>query len=251
MRHVTKWAAGLCVLALFGAALRADDKAEATAVLDKAIEALGGREKLARFQSVTWKGKATIQAGGQDIALVHEGAAQSGDRYRVEMEIQANGMTNKVLFVINGEKAWARANNQTTDLPKEVAAFARDGLYVMRLVQLLPNLREKEYELSHLGEVKVGDSPAVGIQVARKGFRDVSLFFAKDTGLPVRSETRLTAPDNQEYTVAYLFADYKEFGGIRHFTRVTFKVNDQDYATELTEVQAPDTLEDGTFEKPG
>src|SRR5947209_4749634 len=39
---------------------RAGDSAEARAVLDRAIKALGGADKLAGLGAVTWKGKGTI-----------------------------------------------------------------------------------------------------------------------------------------------------------------------------------------------
>lgn len=247
---------GQCTLAVIlilklAAPLRADDQPEVNAVIDKAIAALGGREKLAKFHAATWKGKAAFQAGGQDISLVHEGTAQGSDRYRIEMDLTVGGNTNKVVVVVNGDKAWARGNNEeATELPKEIAGFVKDGMYGLRIVHMLPLFKDKAYTLTHLGELKAGERTAVGLKVTHKDRRDVNLFFDKDSGLPLKSETNMTTPDNMEVSVSYHYSDFKDFAGVKHFTKITFKLNDQEYSTDLSEVKAEEKVDDGTFNKP-
>jgi outer membrane lipoprotein-sorting protein len=128
--------------------------------------------------------------------------------------------------------------------------FATGSLYALRVPHLLPALKDKEYQLSHLGELKVGNRAALGLQVTRKGRKDVSLFFDKENGLPLKTEVRLTDPTGQEMTLEYHYGDYKEFDGLKVFTKLTFKANDKDVRTELSEVQAQESLDDSTFGKP-
>ena len=52
------------LMAILGSPVRADDK-DPNAILDKAIKALGGEEKLKKAESISWKSKGTITFGGQ------------------------------------------------------------------------------------------------------------------------------------------------------------------------------------------
>ena len=57
--------AGLVAFVICGpsGSIRADDK-DTTAILDKAIKALGGEEKLGKATTVSWKSKGTITFNG-------------------------------------------------------------------------------------------------------------------------------------------------------------------------------------------
>ena len=54
-----------------GSATRAADDKEAKAILDKAIKALGGEEKLSKVKAATWKGKGTNQIDGAANAFTN------------------------------------------------------------------------------------------------------------------------------------------------------------------------------------
>jgi len=90
------------------------------------------------------------------------------------------------------------------------------ALYALRMPQLLPDLKGKDFMLSNLGEVKVGDKPALGIGLSHKDHKDVNLFFDKETGLPAKSEVRITDPNGKELTIEYLYSDYKESDGVKN-----------------------------------
>src|SRR5262249_2464165 len=52
---------------------RADDSTEAKAVIDKAVKAMGGADKVAKFKSANFKVKLTAQEDGKDLAVAAEG----------------------------------------------------------------------------------------------------------------------------------------------------------------------------------
>ena len=120
----------------------------------------------------------------------------------------------------------------------------------MRSAHLLPALRDKAFTLAHLGEVKLGDRAAIGISVTHKDRKDMSIFFDKDSGLPLKTEIRLTDPANKEITVEYLYSDYKDFDGIKHPGKVTIKADGKEFTMELSELKAEETLDDSLFDKP-
>ena len=60
---------------------RADDK-DPQAVIDKAIKALGGEEKLKKADISTWKTKATLTLGGNENDITIHSTIQGLDHYR-------------------------------------------------------------------------------------------------------------------------------------------------------------------------
>jgi hypothetical protein len=248
-------AVGLALAAcLFPAAARADDAADARAVLDRAIKAMGGKDKLARFQDVTWKGKGSVQIDAVTVTFTDEISAQGLERYNWQVAAEVNGRAIGLAIVFNGGKAWLKPDNAAAaqDFPKPYIPLFRADLRAVRLAQHLLPLTDKAYRLSHLGELKVGDRMAVGVKVSHKDWPDVDLLFDKETGLPVRAELRLKeGTDGPEVVHVLTFGAYKETAGVKHFTKLALRRDDKlTIETEATEVSFPDKLDDSTFDKP-
>jgi hypothetical protein len=239
-----------CWALVLGGALRADDQANAKAVIDKALKAMGGEAKVAKFKAGTWKGKATAQEGGNEIVLMNEGTWQGTDKLRLDAEITAGGQTEKVQAVINGDKGWTKIRDMVREAREGDLPMVKAGLYALRMPQLLPDLKGKEFTLSNLGEVKVGDKPALGIGVSHKDHKDVSLFFDKETGLPSRSEVRSSDSSGKEITIEYLYSDYKELDGVKHPMKIAIKADGKDIVLELSEIKSKEKVEESEFAKP-
>ena len=77
--------ASLAAVVLFvpSAPARAHDP-EATLILDKAIKALGGEEKLSKATAISWKSKATIKVNGKDTEFNTEVTIEGLDHHRTE-----------------------------------------------------------------------------------------------------------------------------------------------------------------------
>jgi hypothetical protein len=241
------------VSVLVPTSVHAQESAEARAVLDKAIKALGGKDSLTRFQAATWKSKGTFDVNEMKIAITDEWSVQSPDRYRWQLDATVMERTITLALVLNKDKAWVKGNNENTnELPAEIRDLFRTDFQVVRLAQQLVPLSDKAHHLSHLGELKIDDRPAVGIKVARKGAPDIDLFFDKDTSLPLRSEIRLKEPMGAEEAVhTFYFSSYKEVSGVKAFTKIVMKRNDKPFLElELNDIQLHEKLEDNVFDKP-
>jgi hypothetical protein len=251
MRSVLSFLTAGCLLAVCSALVRADDQADAKPVLDKAIKALGGEDKLAKLTAGTWKGKITGRDNGMDVTLTTEGSWQGLDQYRIDGDAMIGGDSHKGVLVINGDKGWILGKaDAAQDAPKEVLGFVKDLFYSMRAPHLLSALKDKAFQLSPLGEVKVGNRPAVGLRVVHKDHKDLSLFFDKYDGLPVKSEIRLADPQGKEITVEYFYSDYKDYDGLKHCAKVVIKADGKEFAMDLSEVKAEGKLDDSVFAKP-
>jgi hypothetical protein len=240
----------LCLPVAAAGALRADDQPDAKPVLEKAVKALGGDAKLAKLRVCTCKGKATSTDNGQEFTVAFDGSWKSLDQYRIDAEAQFNGMSMKLLLVINADKAWAHVNNKTEEAPPNVVPFVRDVLHALRMPQVLPALRDKEYKLAPLGEVRVADRDAVGLQIDHKDHKPVNLFFDKENGLPLKAEVRLTDPQGKDVLVEHFYGDYKEFDGLKHPTKVVIKADGKEVTMTLSEIKPEEKLDDSLFAMP-
>jgi hypothetical protein len=237
-------------LVLGVAAGRADDQPDAKVLLDKAIKAEGGEAKLAKLSTASVKAKIIASRGGQEITVDIDGVWQGMNQYRADADVQDGGKNFRGVFVFNAEKAWFKKDDNAKDAPPGVGTLIQSICYAGRMPQLLPALRDKAYRLAPLGEVKVGTQATVGLSISHKDRKDVSLFFDKESGLPLKSEVRLTDPKGKEITVEVLYSDFKDFDGVKLCSKVSIKVGDMDLNMELSELKGADKVDASQFERP-
>src|SRR5262249_42972018 len=145
-----------------GSTARAEDK-DTQAILDKAIQALGGEEKLKKAESATWKTKATITFNGNDSALSIHSTVQGLDHYRAEIEGEFGGNEFKGVVVVNGNKGW-RNFNEKMEIDEDGLANEKRQIYLQVIPARILPLKDKGFKVEAAGEEKVGDKPAVGIK---------------------------------------------------------------------------------------
>jgi outer membrane lipoprotein-sorting protein len=238
--------AAVSVVFLAGA-IRADD-AEVKAIVEKAIKAHGGTEVLNKFQAMSVKEKGKFYGMGAAVDYTLEMQYQAPDKERLEIR----GENFKFVQVVNGDKGWVGVNEAPKPMDKDQLAEAREELYAANLVRLTP-LNGEGYKLSSLGEVKVGDRPAVGVRVEHKGHRDVNLFFDKENGLLVKVEGRgkdLMA-GGKEYTQEVFYSNYKKVEGMQVPFKTLLKRDGERYVeSETTEATPAEKLDASMFGKP-
>jgi hypothetical protein len=243
----------MCLLGLltFLGAVRADDQAETKTLVDKAIKAMGGADKLARFATFTSRSKGKFFEPAE-VDFTDENWSRLPHHYRFDMDLEAGGNKVKEVLVFNGPKGWLKLGDNVMEMPKEMVGAFQDYFHALRLVTDPRGLKEKGVKLAPLGEMKIGDRPAVGIQVSFPGKRDVNVYFDKENNLPLKVET--TAPPfqgGQEVSQEFFLEDYKEFEGVKIATKVTWKSDGKKYMIrEVTEIKPEEKIEDATFEKP-
>lgn len=231
--------------------VRADD-AKLQEVVDRAIKAHGGLDNLKKFKASATKQKGKVRVMGQAFDYTSEASLQLPDRFRLEVKTNAGGQEFTFIQVINGNKGWMKLADNSQELDKDMLDEAKEQLNAANITQLVC-LKDKEYKLSTLGEVKVGDRPAIGIRVERKGYRDVSLFFDKEKSLLRKMETRGKDPmqGGQEYTSTTLYDDYKKVEGMMVAYKTTVERDGKPFVDgEVTEVTVSEKLDDSVFEKP-
>src|SRR5262245_55565553 len=100
--------AALVLMIGLGGPARAADAREARAVLDKAVKALGGEEKLSKLKAVTWKARGTVSIGGTDNDFTLQATVQGLDHSRHEFEGEFGGNKIMSVTVLAGDKGWRK-----------------------------------------------------------------------------------------------------------------------------------------------
>jgi hypothetical protein len=231
--------------------VRADDDAQLREVIAKAIKAHGD-DNLMKYKGSVAKSKGKFFALGEGADYTGEFSLQLPNRMRTEVQFKIGDQDVMFLQIIDGNKGWRKIQDKTEDLDKDMIAEAKEQMNASNITHLVC-LKDKEYKLSPLGEVKVGDRPSIGIRVERKGYRDVSLFFDKDKNLLLQMETRGKdlMRGGEEYTATTRYDDYKEVEGMRVAHKVTIEHDGKLFVEgETTDVKLSEKLDDSLFEKP-
>jgi hypothetical protein len=245
MRPLPGLALVLLVLFVPMPVLRADDHADALAIVDDAIKAHGGVDALAKAQAYTRKGTGNVKPFDKEMSLTEELTVSLPDRMRLSSEIDK---TAHVLVVLNGDKGWQSTGGPASEVGairlKEVA----DEASVLWLATLTP-LKKDIFILKPLSEKKVNDKPAVGISVSAKSRPEVRMYFDKGSHLLVKIE-REALQGGKKVDKEYQYGDYKEVDGVKLPGRLTELMNGNKFS-EITvtsyKLHKPD---DATFSKP-
>ncbi len=237
-------------LAVLAGSARADDT-KANDVLDKAIKALGGQEKLEKIKAFSWKAKGTITLEGADNEFTIQATAQGIDHLRSEFEGEFGGNKVKVVAVVSGDKGWRKFGDAGMELDKGALETEKRNIYVQLVpVTLLP-LKGKGFKLEVAGEEKVGDKPAIGLKVTGPDGKDFKLFFDKESGLPVKLVAQMKGFMGEDYTQETTYGGWKDYSGFKKATQLESKRDGEKFLKqEITEFKILSKVDDKTFAEP-
>jgi len=232
-----------------GTSIQADDEI-AKATLDKAIKALGGEEKLAKAEAFTWKSKGKFIINGSDNNFKSHVTVQGFDQYRSEFEGEFNGSTVKGVTVLKGGKGW-RKFGELMEMNEDQVANEKRSIYLMIIPTTLVALKDKKFEIGTASEEKVGDKQAVGVKGKGPDGKDFTIYFDKESGVPVKLVAKMTGFMGEEFTLETSFANYKDFDGIQKATKIESKRDGEKFLdAELTEFKIVDKVDASTFDEP-
>ncbi|MDY3562631.1 hypothetical protein R5W23_004097 [Gemmata sp. JC673] len=221
-------------------------------VIAKAIKAHGGEELLTKQKAGQTKSKGKLDLPGVgEVDYSQDIMYMLPNKFKDQMELKVMGQTINVLTIINGDKVTLEVNGNAIDQTDKVKDAVADMANVMEAARLV-NLKDKAFELSTIGEDKVGDKKVVGVRVAKKGQKDVSLYFDKETGLLAKLEFRTTdQATGNEVTEERLPSDYaKNKDGVLAPRKIVVKRDGKAFLdAEITETKYFEKLDDSEFKK--
>ena len=241
----------LAVAIVLGLVPHAFAQDEVKAVIEKAVKAHGGAEKLSKMKCLQSKGKGKLELfGGLD--MTQEVSIKYTGKLREVVEMNVNGVNVKVISVFDGNKASITANGQPVEVSDKLMEEFKEAAYGMRVARLTNLLTDKSLQLSLLGESKVDGRAAVGVKVASKGHRDIDLYFDKQSGLLSKVQTRKHDPQSmQEVDEERIIKEYQDLEGQKVPKKVLVNHDGKKYLElEVLEIKFPDDIAESEFQKP-
>jgi hypothetical protein len=228
------------------------DDAQVTAILDKAMEAIGGEDKLRTLEAATWKGKGQIMLGdGKEHEFTSQTTIHGFDRFRSELEVRfSDATTLKMLTILNGAKVWYTVGDLSL-YPDAGAARLHRTLDLTMIPLALARCKRLGFKVEAAGEEQIGGQPAVVLKVKYPDGKDIAIAFDKVSGLPVKAVGTVFNVPGQEVTQETTYGAYRGFGGIQIATRLEIKINGKpSRKQELTEFKVLDRVDPATFSVP-
>jgi hypothetical protein len=235
---------GALVIAWTGLA-RSGENGDAAAIVAKAIQAAGGEANLARHNAATWKETGTYYGMGDGLPYTGKYAAQLPGQFRMEIE-------GVFTLVVNGDKGWVQTGGETKEMSENELALQQHNHRAGWIAHLVP-LKDKAFTLKVLPPDKVDDRPVVAVQVTRKDYPEVKLYFDKANHMLVKSEFRTKSPEQKfkEVTAAYYYSGHREIDGAKVPTRLVVKHDGKVYVeADIQDMKAAGKLADAVFGRP-
>jgi hypothetical protein len=227
---------------------------EVKSILTRAIKAHGGEELLTKYKAGQSKAKGKLKLPGLgEVEIIQEVSFMLPDKFKETIEFEVANQKVNVVTLANGDKFSIEANGKSFEITDGIKKALEDARQMMKAARLVPLLKDKTYELSPLGEVKVEGKPAVGIRVSAKGLKDFNLFFDKETGLLAKLEFRGEDPmtgkeRNEERIILEYLPKNKE--GIPLPRKILVKHDGETFLeAETTEAKLLEKLDDSEFQK--
>ena len=245
-----RWLPMLVAAALLMAAGSARGQDEPQVLLDRAVKAHGGEAALAKFKAGHSRIRGTLAFAGNG-PFTGETYYQLPSQIKNIVQFEINEKKSTVVEVLNGDRASMTVNGEAVQLNEKIVAELREGGHMLRVTRLLP-LKEKAYQLSLVPAINVDGRAAAGLKVVTKGFRDVTLYFDKETCLLVKTERQVLDVGNDKFvSEERIFSDYKEVQGIKVPRKVMMLRDGKKYTeAEDYDIQVLEKLDDAIFANP-
>ena len=233
-------------------AARADDAADAKAIVVKAIKARGDTPD-SKLAAMTWKDKGKLTAMGFTLPYTADWSFQGPDKYRFVFAAAFGDAKIDMTLVVNGDKAWAAEGGKVEEFAGDKLEQTRNEAYQLWVTSLTPLVNDKGFTLATAKGQDVDGKPTNAVTVKRDKKPTTTLYFDKESGLLAKRQ--VTVKDEfqgwKEVSDEAYFSDYKEAGGKKYFTKLKITRDGKTMIdATLSDVKEAEKLDAKLFEKP-
>ena len=210
-------------------------------ILDKYIQALGGRDAITKLTTLTMKGSISNPSTGETGTV--EIYMKAPNKRLALINISAEGLDERGY---NGTAGWYLDPDEgPKDLgDDDLAAIKTQAEFYRDL-----KLKEVYPQLSSDGQQTVGGKPVYVLTSRRPDGTAEKLYFDAESGLLVRDDAPYATDDGRS-VVENVFEDFRDVEGIKRAFTVRQTSPDFDYVIKFTEIRSNVPIEDSKFEKP-
>ena len=241
---------GAAVL-LLGSSGRADGGKSAEAIVDKAIQALGGESKLKEIKAYSTKSSGKLHINGTESPFTTQETIDGLKRSRQVFEAEFGGEKMKIISVVDGDKGWGKLGDQGQELDKDKLANTKRGTYLVGVSSNPLLLKEKGFKYEAAPDEKFEGKEAACIKGTGPDGKDFKILFDKQTGLPILVSGTIANFTGEEVTQEVIYKDYKDFGGFKSPSKIAIKHNGEKVVdAEVVEFKRLDKVDPKTFASP-
>src|SRR2546422_11657530 len=216
-------------------------------VLDKYVQAMGGKDALEKVTTRVMKGSIELPATGDAGSIVPgtiEIYMKAPNKRMLMVNIPGNGTDRRGY---NGKAGWyVDPDEGPKDLSgadlgalKGEAEFYRE----IRLKELYPKMAVE-------GRTRVGSGEAYVVNATLAGGSSEKFYFDAQSGLLVRDDLPVEIPDEGKTTQQSIFEDYKDVDGVKLPFTIRRLRPDGDSIIKFSEIKNNVPVDDNKFEKP-
>lgn len=201
------------------------------AILEKYMEAIGGKEKLEGVESYAMVAEAEMQ--GMKLEL--EMKKTSKDQFMQDVKVMGNSMQKQVL---DGDKGYMVAQGQRKDLsPEEIERVKEESAAFPELNYLAAG------NITLEGIESIGDKKAYKLKITDKK----SSFYDVETGLKLQ-ETSMEEVQGQQMSNTLGFDNYQEVSGIKFPFKLSQTMGPQNFEFVVKEIKVNEGVTASDFE---
>ncbi len=231
--------------------VQADDNVKA--VIEKAIKAHGGEANLTKYQAAKFDIKGKLSIMGTEISFTGTSSYMLPDKFREEIKVDVMGQEFTITQGSDGKNAWSLANGAARELKDQEIEHLKDQAFENYVDSIVPLLKDKDITLRLVGDEMVNEKPAIAILVKAKGHKDRTLSFDKESGLLVKSASKMLKPDMEGVEVdgETFFTDFKDVDGVKVAMKQRVKQEGKDFLeAELSNYKLLEKIDSDKFSKP-
>ncbi|WP_047247145.1 M16 family metallopeptidase [Maribacter thermophilus] len=203
----------------------------AKSILEKYIEAIGGKTKLESIESFAMDASAEMQ--GMKLELQLKKTAKN--QLMQDIKMMGNSMTKQVL---NNDKGYVVMQGQRKDLSEEEVQKIKEE------AALFPELNFLSSDTISLeGSEMVGDKKAYKI----KATDNKTIFYDAETGLKLK-EVNVAEMQGQQMQQTLIYDDYKEVSGVLFPFKLSQSMGPQNIDFTVTEIKVNSGVSSADFE---
>jgi len=223
----------------------------ASAVLNKAINALGGSDKLSAIKAARWKVNGTINFGGNENEFTSTTTIRGLDHFRSEFEGDFGGNKVKGITVLSGDKGWRKFGDMGMEMDKDAVTNEKRTVYLQIIPITIVPLKGKGFTVASAGTENVGNKPAAVLKVTGPEGKDFKMYFDKESGLPVKQVAKVIGFMGEEFSQETTYSDYKDFKGIKKATKIESKRDGEKFVAQaITDFTVMEKVDPKTFAEP-
>ena len=208
-------------------------------LLERYVQAVGGRQAIEKVTSRVWKGSRV----GADGVLVPEDVYAKAPNKLLTVTSYPN-LVFRTGF--NGAQGWARSTQGGRDLDDEMLAqLRREAEFYKEL-----KLKELYTQMSVLGKATVGEREAYVVEATPSGGGSPEkLYFDVQTGLLLRKYTESKTVIGQ-FPTQTDYEDYREVDGAKLPFSIRWAIPGRAWGRKIDEVKQNIQLDDAQFDLP-